>query len=115
MKGVKQRYIFESPGDGGRSFYLDHILEEEVYTQLIRAIDALPGQCRKVFRLVLENKSNQEIAEILSLVWKRSNPTKNKESFIIQALERRYSFGPADFHPTILIFFPHLYTLFSFP
>ena len=50
-----------------QAFYLDHILEEEVYTQLIRAIDALPGQCRKVFRLVLENKSNQEIAEILSL------------------------------------------------
>ena len=42
-------------------------LRHEVYTQLIRAIDALPGQCRKVFRLVLENKSNQEIAEILSL------------------------------------------------
>ena len=38
-----------------------------MYTQLIRAIDALPGQCLKVFRLVLENKSNQEIAEILSL------------------------------------------------
>ena len=52
---------------GEEAFYLDHILEEEVYTQLIRAIDALPGQCRKVFRLVLENKSNQEIAEILSL------------------------------------------------
>ena len=66
-EGVKQRYIFESQAMGEEAFYLDHILEEEVYTQLIRAIDALPGQCRKVFRLVLENKSNQEIAEILSL------------------------------------------------
>ena len=70
-EGVKQRYIFESQAMGEEAFYLDHILEEEVYTQLIRAIDALPGQCRKVFRLVLENKSNQEIAEILSI--------KNKE------------------------------------
>lgn len=66
-EGVKQRYIFESQAMGEEAFYLDHILEEEVYTQLIRAIDALTGQCRKVFRLVLENKSNQEIAEILSL------------------------------------------------
>lgn len=66
-EGVKQRYIFESQAMGEEAFYLDHVLEEEVYTQLIQAIDALPVQYRKVFRLVLENKSNQEIAEILSL------------------------------------------------
>ena len=66
-EGVKQRYIFESQAVEEEAFYLDHILEEEVYVLLMRAIDSLPLQCRKVFRLVLENKSNQEIAEILSI------------------------------------------------
>lgn len=64
---MKQRYIFESQAVEEEAFYLDHILEEEVYVLLMRAIDSLPLQCRKVFRLVLENKSNQEIAEILSI------------------------------------------------
>ncbi len=66
-EGVKQRYVFESQSIEEEAFYLDHVLEEEVYIQLIQAIDSLPGQCRKVFRLVLENKSNQEIAETLSI------------------------------------------------
>ena len=41
-EGVKQRYIFESQAMGEEAFYLDHILEEEVYTQLIRP-------CREYF------------------------------------------------------------------
>ena len=66
-EGVKQRYISEYQALKEDTFYLDHILEEEVYVQLIQAVDSLPAQCRRVFRLVLENKSNQEIAEILSI------------------------------------------------
>ena len=48
-------------------FYFDRILEEEVYQHLMNAISDLPEQCRKVFLLVLENKSNQEIANMLSV------------------------------------------------
>lgn len=56
-EGVKQRYIFESQAVEEEAFYLDHILEEEVYVLLMRAIDTLPLQCRKVFRLVLKIKA----------------------------------------------------------
>ncbi len=31
------------------------------------AIEDLPPQCRNLYRLVLENKSNQEIADTLSI------------------------------------------------
>ncbi len=64
---VKERYVREMQNLGDDIFYLDCILEEEVYLQLKKAIDALPPQCRKVFLLVLDNKSNQEIANALSI------------------------------------------------
>lgn len=64
---VKNRYSEEVQYLKDDIFYLDKVLEEEVYLQLISAIDSLPEQCRKVFRLVLENKSNQEIADTLSI------------------------------------------------
>ena len=64
---VKQRHLQEIQAMTEETFYLDRILEEEVYTHLMNAIDALPPQCRNVYRLALENKSNQEIADTLSI------------------------------------------------
>lgn len=64
---VKQRYLEEMKAVSEEAYYLDRMLEEEVYMHLMNAIDALPPQCGKVFRLVLENKSNQEIADALSI------------------------------------------------
>ncbi|MBC5622225.1 MULTISPECIES: RNA polymerase sigma-70 factor [Butyricimonas] len=63
---VKKKYA-EDVLHGSEEYYLNGILEEEVYHHLMKAISELPEQCRKVFLLVLENKSNQEIADILSL------------------------------------------------
>ncbi len=64
---VKQRYAEEMRAVSEEAYYLDRMLEEEVYVHLMNAIDALPSQCGRVFRLVLENKSNQEIADALSI------------------------------------------------
>lgn len=64
---VKQRHSQEMQAMTEEAFYLDRMLEEEVYTHLINAIEELPPQCRNVYRLVLENKSNQEIADALSI------------------------------------------------
>ena len=47
--------------------YEERVLEEEVYALLIKAIQNLPEQCQKVYLLVLEGKSNQEIAHQLQL------------------------------------------------
>ena len=63
---VKKKYAEEVQYES-EEFYFDRILEEEVYQHLMNAISDLPEQCRKVFLLVLENKSNQEIANMLSV------------------------------------------------
>lgn len=64
---VKEKYTQEVLLNSNESFYFDQILEEEVYILLRDAIEHLPQQCRNVFKLVLENKSNQEIAEELGI------------------------------------------------
>jgi len=44
--------------------FLNHILEEEVFTLLKKAIDQLPEDTRRVYELTLLGHDNQEIAEI---------------------------------------------------
>ena len=63
---VKRKYVEEVQYESDE-YYFDRILEEEVYHHLMNAISDLPEQCRKIYLLVLENKSNQEIAEMLSI------------------------------------------------
>ncbi len=43
------------------------VIEEEVYSQLMKAINELPPQCKKVYLLLLEGKGNEEIATTLDL------------------------------------------------
>lgn len=45
----------------------EKMIEEEVLGEIYRAIDELPPECRRVFRLGLEGLSNQEIADSLSI------------------------------------------------
>ncbi len=66
-ESVKEKYSQEMKLNYSESFYFDQVLEEEVYMQLIDAVNRLPQQCRNVFMLVLENKSNNEIAEELGI------------------------------------------------
>lgn len=66
-ENVKEKYSQEVKLNNCESFYFERILDEEVYMQLMSAIDRLPQQCRNVFMLVLENKSNSEIAEELGI------------------------------------------------
>ena len=66
---VKRRYqkYMESEMPDESNTYEERVLEEEVYALLIKAIQNLPEQCQKVYLLVLEGKSNQEIAHQLQL------------------------------------------------
>ena len=65
---VKERYVVRVLQDADdKETYLDYVLEEEVYTHLIREIELLPEQGRKVYLLALEGKSNQEIADELGV------------------------------------------------
>lgn len=49
------------------SFYQEHVIEEEVYHTLTRAIDQLPNQMRAIMNLALEGMPNKEIAETLGV------------------------------------------------
>ena len=65
---VKKRYeitICNETEEG--ETYLEYVLEEEIYSFLMKEINALPFQCRKVYLLTLEGKSYQEIADIMSI------------------------------------------------
>ncbi len=64
---VKGRYAQHYQEISEYADYQEKILEEEVFMLLNQAISELPGQCKKVFLLMLENKSNAEIAEILNI------------------------------------------------
>lgn len=65
---VRQRHIIDSKLNyESQDAYLDKILEYEVVGLLLNAIETLPDQCRAVFRLSMDGKSNQEIADILNI------------------------------------------------
>ena len=43
------------------------LMREEMYRALHRAVDELPERCRQVFKLHLQGKKNEEIAQMLEL------------------------------------------------
>lgn len=62
VKGRYEQYV-----QANETIYQEAVLEEEVFVLLTQAINKLPEQCKKVFLLTLEGKSNSEIAEILGI------------------------------------------------
>ena len=47
--------------------FLNTMIREEVYRELLMTIDYLPAQCKKICQLTLEGKKPSEIAEIMGL------------------------------------------------
>lgn len=48
-------------------YYWERVLEEEIYRQLIQAVEELPRQTRNVYKLSLKGFRNQDIAEELDI------------------------------------------------
>lgn len=48
-------------------FFLDAIIEEEVYFLMHKAIKELPAQIQQIYELSLQGKSNEEISQTLNL------------------------------------------------
>ena len=82
VKRRYQKYMQSEAPDETRT-YEERVLEEEVYALLIKAIQNLPEQCQKVYLLVLEGKSNQEIA--------RQIPQAGREKVALRSTETHYS------------------------
>lgn len=83
-KQVKEKYIVESSQKEEYDFFLNQILEEEVYTLLKEAIDSLPGQMKRVYELALLGHSNEEIAKILSISVDAVKALKKRGKKILQ-------------------------------
>ena len=58
--------------------------------EIYRAIDELPSECGRVFRLGLEGLSNQEIADTLSI---SVNTVKTQKQRAMAVLKKRFSTG----------------------
>lgn len=67
-QNVRERYRhYVLANEKEEEYYHERILDEEVFSQLNQAIQELPAQCKNVFLLALEGKSNPEIADILGI------------------------------------------------
>lgn len=64
---VEIKYLAESTYNEETEFFLNQILEEELYVLLKDAIEALPQQTRDVYELALLGHDNTEIAGHLGL------------------------------------------------
>lgn len=65
---VRERHLIAARlNNETQEIFLEKMLEHEVLSLLTAAIETLPDQCRAVFRLSMDGKSNQEIADILNI------------------------------------------------
>jgi RNA polymerase sigma-70 factor (ECF subfamily) len=64
---VQEKYQSRQSLEEQSSFFLQQVLEEEVYAHLKEAIDALPDATREVYNLVLLGYDNPRIAAMLGI------------------------------------------------
>lgn len=63
----RERYLQELPAEEEGEFFLDRIIEEEVYFLLRKAVCELADPVRRIYELSLQGHSNEEIAAMLDL------------------------------------------------
>ena len=66
-ENAKQNYLQTSTPQQDEDYFLNTIIEEEVYFLMHQAINKLPELIQTIYKLSLEGKSNEEIAQILKL------------------------------------------------
>lgn len=81
---IKMRYANEQENKENSEFFLNRILEEELYLQLKKAINELPEQYQQVYILALSGHSNQEIANMLHLTLDAVKMRKQRGKRILQ-------------------------------
>lgn len=66
-KKIEARYFTEQSFKNESDFFLDQILEEEVFLILKKAIEELPEETCQIYEMALLGHDNQEIADVLGL------------------------------------------------
>lgn len=89
---VKARYFAEQDIREESDYFLNQILEEEVYLLLKEAINELPEPTRRVYDLTLLGHDNQQIADLLGLTLDAVKARKKRGKQILQdKLKNLYS------------------------
>lgn len=76
-RGVKERYAEVLLREEQQDFFLEHIIEAEVFELLLGVFNELPPACREVYRLSLEGKKHEEIAMQLQITVNTVKKHKN--------------------------------------
>lgn len=66
-KKAEENYLHDASVMHREDYFLDTIIEEEVYFLMHKAINELPEQIQTIYELSLKGKSNEEIAQVLNL------------------------------------------------
>ena len=64
---AQERYLQDPEGIHGTEFFLDSIIEEEVYFLMQKAITELPDKIQEIYKLSLSGETNESIAVQLAL------------------------------------------------
>ena len=64
--------------------FVSHVIEAEVFSMLNEVFEELPESCKKVYRLSLEGKSHQEIADELHIAINTIKRHKNNANHYIR-------------------------------
>lgn len=64
---AQERYLRDPEGIHETDFFLDSIIEEEVYFLMLKAITELPDKMQEIYKLSFSGESNESIAEKLGL------------------------------------------------
>ncbi len=90
---VKDRYAEIVLREDNQEFFLEHILEAELFELLMAVFNELPPACREVYRLSLEGKKHEEIAEILHITINTVKKQKNKANhYMRERLKHIFAF-----------------------
>ncbi len=80
--------------------FFEAVVRAEIYGEIMRAIDTLPAECGKIFRMAyIDHLDNSTIAEQLSISINTVKVQKNKA-------KKRLREQLQDIYPLLLLFFP---------
>ena len=66
--------------------FFDKMLEEEVYSHLLKALDKLPKRCKEVFELSLKGYKNDEIAHAMKISLETVKSQKKRGKLLLSSV-----------------------------
>lgn len=82
---VRLKYLnYKWPESENSDFFLEAIFKKEAYREIYREVNKLPDMARKVLKLTLRGKSNDEIANLLGIAINTVKVHKNRTYRILR-------------------------------